>query len=268
MSDHAVRGAAPKHPFHLVEPSPWPLMGAVSVFLLAVGGVRFMHEKSVWLLLVGAILVLATMFVWWRDVIREGGPKNQHTDKVRLGLREGMALFIASEVMFFFGFFWAFFHNALQVNPGITQWPPPGITPLETWSLPFLNTIILLSSGATLMWGMHAFRQSQNHRRLAIGIGLSVLLGLIFISLQIVEYGHAAFAFRDGIFPSVFYMATGFHGFHVLVGVTFLIVCGLRAAAGQIDPVHHVGLQAAEWYWHFVDVVWLFLFTWVYWWGA
>lgn len=257
-----------KHPFHLVDPSPWPLMGAVSVFLLAFGAVRFMHEKSLWLLALGAALVLTTMAVWWRDVALEAGPRRQHNVKVRLGLREGMALFIASEVMFFFGFFWAFFYNALQVNPGIAQWPPPGIHPLDAWGLPFWNTLILLSSGMVLTWGIHAFRKRADRQKLVTGIALAVLLGLTFITFQVIEYGHAAFAFRDGIFSSVFYMATGFHGFHVLVGALFLSVCFLRAKAGHFQPDHHVGLQAAEWYWHFVDVVWLFLFAWVYWWGG
>ncbi|CAA6606386.1 Cytochrome c oxidase subunit III [Rhodospirillaceae bacterium LM-1] len=257
-----------QHPYHLVDPSPWPLMGAASVFTMALGGVIYMHEKSLWLLLAGTILVLATMGVWWRDVVREGGAPNHHTHEVRIGLREGMALFIASEVMFFVAFFWAFFHNALRVNPQITQWPPEGIVPLETWSLPFWNTLILLGSGATLMWGMRGFLKQGNRRRLVNGLALSIVLGFLFLALQIYEYGHAAFAFRQGIYPSVFYMATGFHGFHVLVGASFLTVCLFRARAGHFQPERHVGLQAAEWYWHFVDIVWLFLFSWVYWWGG
>lgn len=257
-----------KHPFHLVDPSPWPVLGAVSVFVLAFGGVLYMHDEPPWLLAVGAIMVVATMAGWWRDVVREAGPWKRHTDRVRLGLREGMALFIASEVMFFVGFFWAFFHNALQINPGIAQWPPEGIRTLDAWGLPFWNTLVLLTSGATLMWGMHGMRRKNDHRRLMIGIALSILLGILFLTFQAIEYGHAAFAFVDGIYPSTFFMATGFHGFHVFVGLVFLTVCFFRAGAGHFTANHHVGLQAAEWYWHFVDVVWLFLFVWIYWWGG
>ncbi len=265
MSDAAP---PPRHPFHLVDPSPWPLAGAAAVFVLAFGAVRFMHDESPAPLALGVALVLATMAGWWRDVVHEAGPRDQHTERVRVGLRVGMALFIASEVMFFGGFFGAFFYNALHINPGVTRWPPAGITPLDAWGLPAWNTLILLTSGVTLEWGTHAFRRHGDIRRLMAGLALSIALGLTFVTFQAIEYGHAAFAFRDGVFPSVFYMATGFHGFHVLVGVVFLAVCLGRAAAGQFRPGRQVGLQAASWYWHFVDAVWLFLFTWVYWWGG
>ncbi|MEO5337733.1 MAG: cytochrome c oxidase subunit 3 [Magnetospirillum sp. WYHS-4] len=257
-----------KHPYHLVAPSPWPAVGAASAFMLAVGGILYMHDKIAWVLATGAGLVVLTMAGWWRDVVREAIRDKAHTEPVRHGLRIGMGLFIASEVMFFVAFFWAFFFNALGINPGMKVWPPEGIQSLPTWGIPFLNTLILLSSGGTLIWADHA-RTRGSRTRLTAGLVATILLGVTFLALQIHEYGEAAFGFGEGIYPSTFYMATGFHGFHVFVGVVFLSVCLGRARAGHFDDpkIHPVGFQAAEWYWHFVDVVWLFLFTWVYWWG-
>ncbi|KAF0143384.1 MAG: cytochrome c oxidase subunit III [Rhodospirillaceae bacterium] len=255
------------HPFHMVHPSPWPMVGAGAAFVLALGLVLLMHDHGPWGLIAGFILVLFTMAGWWRDVIRESVVDDVHTSPVRHGLRVGMGLFILSEVMFFAAFFWAFFHNALQVSPGVTQWPPPSIQPFNPWGVPFLNTLILLSSGMTVNWAHHAVR-ADHRRNIILGLAVTVALGALFLSLQAYEYGHAAFAFREGIYPSVFYMATGFHGFHVLVGVCFLTVNLGRALRGQFLPDHHVGFEAAAWYWHFVDVVWLFLFVWIYWWGG
>jgi len=255
------------HPFHLVDPSPWPLAGGLSAFVLAWGAIAYFHDRSEkWGLLAGLAMVLLTMALWWRDVIREGRDGHSHTHEVRHGLRMGMALFIASEVMFFVAFFWAFFHNSLRVSPVVTQWPPAGIEVLNTWHIPFLNTLILMSSGITLTKGHHAL-VADHKANCARWLALTIALGLIFLSLQIHEYGEAMFAFTDGIYPSVFYMATGFHGFHVFVGVCFLSVCLARTLGGQFTAHHHVGFEAAAWYWHFVDAVWVFLFVWVYWWG-
>ncbi|MDA8233175.1 MAG: cytochrome c oxidase subunit 3 [Magnetospirillum sp.] len=257
----------PAHPYHLVEPSPWPATGAIGAFVLAYGAVTFFHDRAKpWVMLAGFALVLFTMAMWWRDVIREAQIQRAHTPVVRRGLRVGMGLFIASEVMFFVAFFWAFFNSASKTNPQITQWPPASIHPLHTWSIPFLNTLVLLSSGLAVNWAHHSLRQG-NRDGLVRGLLLAVVLGLCFLSLQAYEYGNAAFGFTQGIYPSVFYMATGFHGFHVFVGACFLTVCLLRARRGDFTPGQHVGFEAAAWYWHFVDVVWLFLFVWVYWWG-
>lgn len=262
MSDSTVR----KHPFHIVDPSPWPALGAVGAFVLAYGGVQYMHGSAPWVLLPGLLLILLTMFGWWRDVIKEARDDMAHTMPVRHGLRMGMALFIASEVAFFAAFFWAYFHNATLISPVIEgQWPPPGIETLDAVGLPLLNTIILISSGVVLYWGRKGLEHGQTGR-LAVGIGGAVVLGITFLVLQGVEYGHAAFAFTDGIYPSTFYMATGFHGFHVFVGVCMLAVMFFRTLKGHFTPDHHVGLEAAEWYWHFVDVVWIFLFTFFYVW--
>jgi cytochrome c oxidase subunit 3 len=255
-----------KHPWHLVSPSPWPAVGTVGAFALAIGAVATMHGATRWALAPGVLLLLLTMAGWWRDVVHEARIEQAHTDDVRRGLRVGMLLFIASEVMFFSAWFWAFFHASLGASPTVETWPPQGIVPLGTWDLPFLNTLILLSSGGTVTWAHHAIRHDQRGQAVA-GIAVTVLLGAIFLSFQAYEYGHALFRFTDGIYPSTFYMATGFHGAHVFIGVCFLTVCLFRAAAGHFTPRQHVGFEAAAWYWHFVDVVWLFLFTFVYWWG-
>jgi cytochrome c oxidase subunit 3 len=187
---------------------------------------------------------------------------------VQIGLRYGMALFIASEVMFFAAFFWAYFDASLFPKEAIGGvWPPQNIRPFNPFELPLLNTLILLTSGVTVTWAHHALREGDRNGTL-IGLGLTVLLGASFTSVQAYEYSHAAFGFKDGIYPSTFFMATGFHGFHVIIGTIFLTVCFFRALKGHFKPDHHFGFEAAAWYWHFVDVVWLFLFVCIYWWGS
>jgi cytochrome c oxidase subunit 3 len=221
-----------------------------------------------WKILIGLALVLFTMAGWWRDVIKESSTPGLHSAVVRLGLRYGMFLFIASEVMFFVAFFWAFFHFALYPEHTASgTWPPKGVHVFDPWDLPFLNTLILLTSGVTVTWAHHALRENDR-KGLIYGLTLTVLLGLAFTSCQAYEYSHAAFGFKDGIYSSTFFMATGFHGFHVIVGTIFLAVCLGRALKGQFTPERHFGFEAAAWYWHFVDVVWLFLFTAIYWWGS
>jgi len=261
-------GHGPRHQYHLVDPSPWPIVGSACVGTLAVGAVLYMHNYGAWLMIVGFVAVLGMMAMWWRDVIKEATFQGHHTPVVQIGLRFGMALFIASEVMFFVAFFWAYFAAALyptEATGGV--WPPKGILTFDPFAVPFLNTMILLLSGTTVTWAHHALIENDR-RNMLIGLGLTILLGLTFTSFQAYEYGHAAFHFKDGIYPSTFFMATGFHGFHVIVGTTFLIVCWFRAYAGHFKPDHHFGFEAAAWYWHFVDVVWLFLFVCIYWWGA
>ena len=266
--------AKPNHPYHLVHPSPWPFLGAIAGLVFTGGLVLLMHDITVWVVPIGVLLVLLTMYLWWRDVIREshGG---DHTSVVQLGLRYGMLLFIASEVMFFAAFFWAFFDASIFVDEAIQVervqvtggvWPPVGVIGFEPFGLPFMNTLVLLLSGCTVTWAHHALREGDR-RGLVHGLALTVFLGLCFTGLQIYEYTHAAFGFTDGIYSSTFYMATGFHGFHVIVGTIFLAVCLWRAWSGDFTPQKHFGFEAAAWYWHFVDVVWLFLFVCVYWWG-
>lgn len=267
MSNGHVRHQ-PEHPYHLVNPSPWPFGASAAAFLTAWGAVIYFHDREQpWLMIAGLALVVLVAGLWWRDVLREAIVEHAHTDVVRHGLRMGMVLFIVSEVAFFAAFFWAFFHAALGVNPSISVWPPEGIETLSAWGLPFLNTLILLASGLTVNYAHHGVRENDRGA-ITRGLALTVILGAVFLTLQIVEYGEAAFAFTDGVYPSVFYMATGFHGFHVFVGVVFLTVTLIRSMKGHFSAHHHVGFEAAAWYWHFVDVVWIFLFVWVYWWGG
>lgn len=267
----------PEHNFHLVEPSPMPIYGALSVFSLAIGALAYMHEKPFGniLLIIGFVMVFATMFFWWRDVVKEGIKDKSHTKIVQHGLRIGMALFILSEVMFFFAFFFSFFKFSLfpvDLLEGLWPvaqgtWPPAGVKTFDPWDIPFMNTLILLLSGTTVTWAHHSLMHGDR-KGLIQGLTYTVLLGICFTSLQAYEYYHAAFGFRDGVYSSNFYMATGFHGFHVIVGTIFLTVCLLRAKKGQLTPEGHLGFEFAAWYWHFVDVVWLFLFICIYWWGS
>jgi cytochrome c oxidase subunit 3 len=265
---NGAHGAEQKHPWHLVDPSPWPLVGALSAGGLGAGTVVYMHDGGIWYLVAGFVGILVTMFFWFRDVIMEATFQGHHSPAVQISMRYGMVLFIASEVMFFAAWFWAFFNASLFPPAAIEGvWPPPGVVPFNPWELPFLNTLILLTSGITVTWAHHALIEG-NRRHLLQGLGLTVILGLIFTSLQAYEYGHATFGFKDGIYSTTFYLATGFHGFHVIVGTIFLIVCFFRAKKGHFKPEHHFGFEAAAWYWHFVDVIWLFLFVCIYWWGA
>ena len=253
------------HPYHMVEPSPWPVLGAASALVLATGAILFMHDAGPWVMLAGVAALLYVMFRWWADVIAEAEDEVTHNAIVRIGLRYGMALFILSEVMFFFGFFWAFFNASLFPAGGV--WPPKGVEVFDPFDLPLLNTFILLSSGVSVTWAHHALIE-DNRRDLVRGLALTIALGLTFTAIQAYEYSHAGFGFREGIYPTTFYMATGFHGFHVIIGSIFLTVCLVRAMKGHFKPDHHVGFEAATWYWHFVDVVWLFLFFSIYWWGS
>jgi cytochrome c oxidase subunit 3 len=262
----------PSHPYHLVDPSPWPLVGSLSALLLTSGGVMWMHGHPAgrWVTLLGFAGVIVVMAGWWRDVLRESR-SGAHSEVVAKGLRLGMALFIISEVLFFFAFFWAFFWGALYPPDTVaTAWPPEGIEPVPTWGIPFLNTLILLLSGAAVTWAHHAVK--ENDQRTAFrALVLTVALGLVFTMFQAYEYYeqiHEGFTLQDGVFGSAFYMATGFHGLHVQIGTIFLAVCMMRAYYAAFRPNKHVGFEAASWYWHFVDVVWLFLFVWVYWWGG
>lgn len=258
--------SAHKHPFHIVDPSPWPFVGSVGAFVLAIGAVQYFHDAPPWLMLAGFAIIIVTMFGWWRDVVKEAMVDKAHTEKVRLGLRMGMGMFIASEVMFFVAFFWAYFNNAFLVSPGVTAWPPEDIETVHAWGIPALNTAILITSGFTLMASASALKKGARGRQLFF-LGLTIGLGVLFLSLQIYEYGEVAFGFRDGIFPSVFYMATGFHGFHVFVGVCFLAVMFYRSYHRHFPAGREaLGYEASEWYWHFVDVVWIFLFVVFYWW--
>ena len=267
------------HDYHILPPSLWPFLGATAAFIMLVGAVAWMKGIEVsgiaitgpWMFLIGFVGVLYVMFGWWADVVNEG-EEGDHTPVVRIGLQYGFILFIISEVMFFVAWFWAFFKNALYpmgpespIKDGV--WPPEGITTFDPWHLPLINTLILLLSGVAVTWAHHALVHENNRRDLVNGLILAIGLGVIFTFMQAYEYSHAAFGFAGNIYGATFFMATGFHGFHVIIGTIFLTVCLIRALKGHFTPEKHVGFEAAAWYWHFVDVVWLFLFAAIYVWG-
>ena len=259
------------HPYHLSEPSGLPLFGSIAVLVTAVGAIVFMHTGFYLGLVAGFVLLIAMFVAWWRQVISEANNGVDHTEVVKTGLRIGMLLFIASEVMFFFAFFWGWFHSSLpKLNNVAGVWPNNGIEAMGPGGIPMLNTLILLTSSVTVTVAHHAL--VENDRPTAITwTGITAVLGVIFLGFQAYEYWHLVnhqFGLSDGIYPSTFYLATGFHGFHVFVGTTFLFVCWFRLRAGHFTPTAHIGFEAAAWYWHFVDVVWLFLYINVYWWGS
>ncbi|MFA5948979.1 MAG: cytochrome c oxidase subunit 3 [Hyphomicrobium sp.] len=304
-----------QHDYHIIDPSPWPITASLSALITAIGLVIWMRSmgegaeglfgfKGPWVFAAGFTGILATAFMWWRDVITEAH-RGDHTPVVQLHLRYGMILFIASEVMFFVAWFWAYFDSALfpgdvhtiqniQESVGMVarnqlyggHWPPLPVEATDAtipatgapvggyfkgtfnpWGLPLVNTLVLLLSGCTVTWAHHALLKNDR-RGLILGLVLTVALGALFTSLQAIEYGHAAFTFGGHSYGSTFFMATGFHGAHVLIGTIFLLVCLVRAIMGHFKPEQHFGFEAAAWYWHFVDVVWLFLFAAIYVWGA
>ncbi|SNR37851.1 cytochrome c oxidase subunit 3 [Paracoccus sediminis] len=273
---------AKNHDYHILPPSIWPLVAAVSAFLMLYGAVGWMHTGNVsllgipvrgpWLFLIGFVGVLYVMYSWWADVVRES-QSGDHTPVVRIGLQYGFILFIISEVMFFVAWFWNFIKQAMYpmgpespIKDGV--WPPEGIVTFDPWHLPFINTLILLLSGVAVTWAHHALVHDNDRKTTINGLIVAVILGAVFSFLQIYEYSHAAFGLSDTAYAGAFYLATGFHGLHVLIGTIFLAVCLVRLMKGQMSQEKHVGFEAAAWYWHFVDVVWLFLFAVVYVWGS
>ena len=257
-----------KHGFHLVDPSPWPIFASFSSLVLAFGAVYYFHTKALWLLLVGTALLIYAAYMWFREVTIEAEHQGHHTYVVQLSHRYGMTLFIASEVMFFVAWFWAYFDASLFPSLAIGgTWPPKDIVTFDPWDIPLINTLILLLSGTTVTWSHHALLEGDR-KSFIQGLVLTVILGFSFSLLQVYEYQHATFDFAGNIYGSVFYMATGFHGFHVIIGTIFLAVCLMRARKGHFTEEHHFGFEAAAWYWHFVDVVWLFLFAAIYIWGS
>lgn len=256
------------HPYHLVDPSPWPYVMSCGALLTTVGAVTYFHYSQLFLLVSGLIVVASCMAAWLKDVVREGTYQGYHTKTAVAGLKLGFLLFIVSEVLFFFSFFWAFFHSSLSPSIEIgVMWPPMGINALNPFSVPLLNTAILLSSGATVTWAHHSIVQG-NKVEAVRGLSVTVLLGLIFTALQAFEYIEAPFCIADSVYGSTFFVATGFHGLHVIIGTIFLFICLIRLNNSHFTRSHHLGFEAASWYWHFVDVVWLFLYVCIYWWGC
>nr|UFP90423.1 cytochrome c oxidase subunit III [Eucryptorrhynchus scrobiculatus] len=256
------------HPFHLVDQSPWPLLGSLSMFSFMMGLVKLFHLHNNNLLYFSMLTNMLIMYQWWRDIIRESTFQGKHTIKVTLGLRLGMMLFIVSEVFFFMAFFWAFFHASLtpSIELGM-NWPPKGITTFNPLEIPLLNTLILLSSGLTITWTHHSIMEN-NYNQSFKSLLLTIMLGFYFSLLQMYEYKESPFTISDSVYGSTFFMTTGLHGIHVIIGSSFLSVCLIRLYKNHFSMTHHFGFEAAAWYWHFVDVVWLFLYISMYWWGS
>lgn len=255
------------HPFHLVDYRPWPLTGSIGALTIVSGIVIWFHTNNIFIFFLGVSILLLTIYQWWRDIVREGTFQGKHTLKVVNGLKLGIILFIISEVFFFISFFWAFFHRRLSptIEIGII-WPPKGIITFNPIQIPLLNTIILLCSGITITWGHHAII-AKNYAQTTQGLLMTVILGVYFSILQGYEYYESIFTIRDSVYGSCFFIATGFHGIHVLIGTSFIAICLIRHINHHFSNKHHFGFEAAAWYWHFVDVVWLFLYITIYWWG-
>jgi heme/copper-type cytochrome/quinol oxidase subunit 3 len=262
-----------RHPFHIVDPSPWPFIGAFSALFLTLNITFLLHGYTklagihgCWNCFYG---VLFSMYMWWRNIVHEATFEGQHTKEVQQGLKIGIILFIISEIMFFFGFFWAFFDASISPKYAIGGvWPPNGLQPINPWGIPLLNTLLLLTSGATLTLSHHTLLMNKKTFIPLHFLILTIFLGILFMFLQVFEYKTAPFSITDGIYGSLFFLLTGFHGLHVMIGIIFLIVCAKRMEKEHFTSKHHLGFEAAAYYWHFVDVVWLFLFISLYWWGS
>lgn len=255
-------------PFLAVQTSFWPIMSSMVLFSLLSNTVLWINMKLGFLnVLVSVVLTVSIMFLWWKDVTNES-LIGYHTHKLEVRLRVAMMLFILSEVFFFISFFWAFYDSSLvpTIELGMV-WPPKSVTPLSVYSVPLLNTIILLSSGITVTWAHHALINNFFNKTV-VSLFLTVVLGVYFLFMQWLEYNEAMFSIADGVYGRTFFMATGFHGMHVIVGTTFLFYVFLALVSGKLLYNHHFSFEAAAWYWHFVDVVWLILFISVYWWGS
>uniref|UniRef100_A0AB39A5A3 Cytochrome c oxidase subunit 3 n=1 Tax=Sophonia unicolor TaxID=3237925 RepID=A0AB39A5A3_9HEMI len=255
------------HPFHLVDKSPWPIVGSIGLMTITSGMIMWFHMLNMNLMILGMIIIILTMIQWWRDVIRESTFQGLHTKKVIISMKWGMILFITSEVLFFSSFFWAFFHSSLSPDIQIgNQWPPLGIKPFNPINIPMLNTMILLCSGISMTWAHNAILV-KNYTQTIQSMTITVMLGLYFSCLQMYEYMESPFCISDSVYGSTFFMSTGFHGLHVIIGTVFITISLYRMKNLHFSSIHHVGFETAAWYWHFVDVVWLFLYIMVYWWG-
>jgi len=258
------------HPFHLVTPSPWPLLTSFSLLILTIAAAMYFNgfANGGILVAIGFITTLSSMILWFRDVVAEGTLLGNHTFAVQKGLNLGVALFIISEIFFFISIFWAYFHSALAPTVELgNAWPPAGIDPLNPFEIPLLNTILLLSSGASVTYAHHSLIEG-NRRGTLLGIIITVVLAVIFTGLQGLEYYEAPFTIADGAYGSTFFFATGFHGIHVIIGTAFIAVAFFRILSYHLTDHHHLGFEASILYWHFVDVVWLFLYISIYWWGS
>nr|AFN27597.1 cytochrome c oxidase subunit III [Diadromus collaris] len=254
------------HPFHLVTLSPWPLLTSLSLMIMLIGSIKWFHEFNYNIFILGMMTTLLNNYQWWRDIIRESTFQGFHSLKVSKLLRMGMILFITSEIFFFISFFWAFFHMSLSPSIEIGEmWPPLLIYPFNPYNIPLLNTIILLTSGISITWSHYSIL-NKNFFESKLSLMITVILGFYFTTLQMFEYKESMFSISDSIYGSTFFMITGFHGLHVIIGTLFIMITMLRLMNYQFSPIHHFGFEASSWYWHFVDVIWLFVYISIYWW--
>jgi cytochrome c oxidase subunit 3 len=254
------------HYYHLVNYSPWPLTSSLGALLFIIGTIQWFHLFNNHLILISQVIILLSIYQWWRDINRERTFQGNHTVIVTRGLQFGIILFITSEVLFFFSFFWAFFHRILSPNIELgIEWPPIGLIPFNPFSIPLLNSIILISSGISVTWTHHRII-NNNLSQAKVSLLITIILGIYFTILQAYEYIQAPFCISDRSYGSTFFIATGFHGLHVIIGTLFLLFTAYRLTKNFLSSYHHFGFEAAAWYWHFVDVVWLFLFLRIYWW--
>ena len=259
------------HPYHIVEVSPWPAVASILALCLLFRVAYTAHAYSLELTIILFSSVLFTLvlasYYWWRDIVREGSYEGVHSLFVQEGLRSGVLFFIVSEVMVFFGFFWAFFHSSIAPTFDLDLvWPPEEVNTIGAWGIPFLNTMILLSSGASLTW-THSALLGGSRKDALFSLAITIVLAAIFTFFQGIEYSSSVTSISDSVYGTTFYLLTGLHGFHVLVGAIFLAICLKRMYNDQFTSGNHIGFEAAAWYWHFVDVVWLFLFAFVYAWS-
>ena len=257
-------------PYHLVDPSPWPILVSFSLLSLMLGAAMYLHGFTYggYFLTLGFTLTSFGSILWFRDIITEATFLGMHTTEVQKGLSIGIVLFIISEIFAFLSVFWGFFHASLSASVEIGgTWPPMGITPLDPFAIPLLNTILLLSSGAFITYAHHALIKG-NRKASIVGIVFTLILAILFTGLQYYEYQEAGFTIADSVFGSGFFCSTGLHGLHVIVGSLFIGVQFIRLLNHHHTTSHHIGMEGAIAYWHFVDVVWLGLYGIVYLWTA
>nr|ALO64513.1 cytochrome c oxidase subunit III [Andrena cineraria] len=255
------------HPFHMVTMSPWPMLTSINIMNTLMGMITMMYSKTTSLMFMGMITLIMCLIQWWRDVIRESTFQGLHTFTVTKLIKMSMILFIISELMFFVAFFWTYFHSSIapSIEIGMT-WPPSSIKQINPYNIPLLNSIILVSSGITITW-THYSLLTENMKETKLSFTLTIMLGIYFTLMQIIEYLETTFCFNDSVYGSIFFMTTGFHGSHVNIGLIFLMTCFMRLSMNHLSKMHHLHFETASWYWHFVDIIWLFLYITIYWWN-
>nr|CAD5105744.1 cytochrome c oxidase subunit 3 [Singhiella simplex] len=255
------------HFFHLVTHSPWPILVALNLLNLGTAIVGMIVYSDYALMMISIIVLIAISSQWWRDIIREALYEGTRSVKINQTMGLGMLFFIVSEVWFFISFFWSYFYYSLSPDFTIGMaWPAHGIQPMSFMDIPLLNTLTLLTSGFFVTWSHHAL-VNHDYKQASLALCLSILSGLYFVIIQAYEYMNSTFSFNDSVFGNSFYILTGFHGIHVMIGLIFISISWFRMVSIQFSPSSFHGYEYSIWYWHFVDLVWLFLYTFLYWWG-